>query len=241
MMGQGMTLPTQQVLDRDTAFRGLRWWSEASEASEATLTRREIAVRWEETWFEVRVMTETEINDEALLARVAGGDVEAFAAFYDRHEAVLFGVAWRILRDDREAEDVLQDAAVLIWERVADYRADLGRPMSWAVTMVRNKAIDRLRASRRRGELMERITVEVDVAEELATRRGEWGGEDRTLAVRRALAGLPVEQRRAIELAFFGGLSQTEIAEQEVTPLGTVKARIRRGMMAMRDALEGNL
>ncbi|MBL9126898.1 MAG: sigma-70 family RNA polymerase sigma factor, partial [Verrucomicrobiales bacterium] len=106
-----------------------------------------------------------EQSDEVLLARVAQGDAEAFAAFYDRHESLLYSIALRILRVESEAEDVLQEAAVLIWERAPLYRSDCGRPVSWAITVLRNKAIDRLRSSQRRGELLERAAEEFAVVE----------------------------------------------------------------------------
>lgn len=181
------------------------------------------------------------LADEVLFARVAGGDTEAFGVFYDRHEALLYSIALRILHVESEAEDVLQDAAVLIWERAPLYSSAQGKPLSWAVTVVRNKAIDRLRARRRRGELLERAAGEFEVrtggsGEEVPDFCGESAG-----MVRNCLRLLPTEQRQAIELAFFGGLSQSEIAEELKEPLGTIKARIRRGMLAMRDALEGAL
>jgi RNA polymerase sigma-70 factor (ECF subfamily) len=185
----------------------------------------------------IEPLASPELTDERLFARIATGDAAAFASFYDRHESLLYGLALRILQDPIEAEDVLQDAAVLLWERAPQYDPSLGRPLSWAVTLVRNKAIDRLRANRRRGDLLERA------AGELAS---EGGGEkvtssDTLAIVRRTLHVLPPEQRRAIELAFFAGLTQSEIAGKLGEPLGTVKARIRRGMLAMRDALEGAL
>lgn len=182
-------------------------------------------------------------TDEALFDRMSGGDATAFELFYDRYERLFFGLVLRIVRDEKEAEDVLQDAAVQIWERVLQYHSALGRPLSWAVTLVRNKAIDRLRAGKRRGELLERVA-------------GEWGmsegglsaptdpsrvGSDGAEMVKRSLLGLPVDQRHAIELAYFGGLSQSEIADHLNQPLGTIKARIRRGMITLRDALEGAL
>ncbi len=186
----------------------------------------------------MRVETLNESSDEALFARVAEGDAEAFAAFYDRYEALLYSIALRILRLESEAEDVLQDAAVLIWERAPLYKADQGRPVNWVITVLRNKAIDRLRSSRRRGELMERAALELagndDTSASVAAHVGESAG-----LVMKCLTHLPMEQRKAIELAYFAGLSQSEIAERLQEPLGTIKARIRRGMLAMRDALEG--
>lgn len=181
------------------------------------------------------------LSDEALFARVAEGDSDAFAAFYDRHEALWYSIALRMLRVEAEAEDIVQEAAVLIWERAPLYKPEQGRPISWAITVLRNKAIDRLRSSRRRGELLERAALEMDVhTAPIGAQAGGIGGDSVGL-VQKCLMHLPLEQRQAIELAFFGGFSQSEVAERLREPLGTIKARIRRGMLAMRDALEGAL
>lgn len=233
--GTGMTLLAAHLLARDSATVG---------RASPDPAPRPVVVDWIEVGFEreVKPVADESESDDVLMIRIAAGDADAFAAFYDRHEAAWYGLAWRILRNDREAEDVLQDAAVQLWERADEYRSDLGKPISWAVTMVRNKAIDRLRAMRRRAELAER--AEAEWAGD-AGGSGAGGGEawtgDCSEAVRKTLGILPQEQRRALELAFFAGLSQTEIAERVAAPLGTVKARIRRGMLAMRDALEGTL
>lgn len=184
----------------------------------------------------------TEISDEALFSRVTRGDTAAFAAFYDRHETLLFALALRLLRDPAEAEDVLQEAAVVLWERAPLYDASQGKPVSWAITVLRHKAIDRLRALRRRHDLLDRAGAEWSVAEGWGEAgKTAWGERDSGEIVRRTLGQLPGEQRQAIELAFFGGLSQSEVAERLQQPLGTIKARIRRGMLALRDALEGAL
>jgi RNA polymerase sigma-70 factor (ECF subfamily) len=183
-----------------------------------------------------------DLSDEELFSRVAAGDASAFAAFYERHEGLLYGLALRIIQDPVEAEDALQEAALLLWERSPQYDPSLGRPLSWAVTLVRNKAIDRLRATRRRGDVLERVANEFAAGEKAATgvERALPGGDTLEI-VRRTLHILPTEQRRAIELAFFAGLTQSEIAQHLEQPLGTIKARIRRGMLTMRDALEGAL
>jgi RNA polymerase sigma-70 factor (ECF subfamily) len=183
-----------------------------------------------------------EASDERLFSRMAAGDEQAFAAFYDRHESLFYGLAVKILWDETEAEDVLQDAVMLIWERVPLYNAELGRPLSWAITVLRNKALDRLRANRRRAESLERASCEFQVTERQAVPEGPGAPDPESLALaRRCLQGLPAEQREALELAYFGGLTQSEIAERLSQPLGTIKARIRRGMLAMRDALDGTL
>jgi RNA polymerase sigma-70 factor (ECF subfamily) len=180
------------------------------------------------------------LDDEELFSRVAGGDAEAFATFYDRHASLLFSVAVRIVGQDTDAEDVLQDAAVLIWERAPQYDRALGRPLSWAVTLTRNKAIDRVRSTRRKLSLLSEIAEEATAVGSVGDPQpGSGVCQDLASLVRSALKGLAEDQQRAIELAFFGGLSQSEIAERLGEPLGTVKARIRRGMLHLRDVLEG--
>lgn len=181
-------------------------------------------------------------EDDVLFARIANGDETAFALFYDRHETLLYSIAHRIVGTNTEAEDVLQEAAVLIWERAPTYSRSLGKPLSWAITIVRNKAIDRFRSGKRRSEVFAEIPEDAlpETGPVMEPDPRAFAGEDATF-VRRALATLGREQRQAIEMAFFGGLTQNEIAEQLGQPLGTIKARIRRGMIQMRDALEGAL
>ncbi len=184
----------------------------------------------------------SEAPDEALLARIATGDAAAFAAFYDRHEARWYSLALRIVHSEADAEDVVQEAAVNLWERAPSYDPSAGRPLSWALALVRNKAIDRLRAARRRAGLQERAAVEDAVHPPAGTVPGTDGfGMDAGPLVQRGLTGLSAEQRQVLELAYFDGLSQTEIAGRLGVPLGTIKARMRRGMLTLRDALEGAL
>jgi len=231
-----MGLPATELSDKHFG-PWLGWEAEGSEFQ--GLSKPQVGrSTWLESMAEGTLIT---VTDEELMKRIAEGDAEAFAAFYDRYETLLYSIALKILHTESEAEDVVQDAAVLIWERAPLYQASQGRPASWAVAVLRNKAIDRLRSSRRRGDLMERATEEFAVMESTQESEGTgWSGDSAGL-VRKGLVELPVEQRQAIELAFFGGLSQSEIAERLREPLGTIKARIRRGMLAMRDALEGAL
>lgn len=190
---------------------------------------------------------ETEhLNDQpieaALLAEIARGNAEAFSQFYDRLSGLLLGLAAKILGDLTAAEDVLQEVFVQIWEKAPTYDPALGKPLTWTVMLTRHKAIDRLRATQRRRRLVEEATQENETTVELAT-----GSDDAAISqetaqrVRSALTALPAEQRQAIEMAFFGGLTQLEIAEAIPAPLGTVKARIRRGMLSLREALAVNL
>src|ERR1700691_635944 len=178
-------------------------------------------------------------NDAEVIRRIRTGDRAAFLEFYDRYAPLLLSVAARILSDRREAEDVLQDVFTQIWHKSAGYDAALGTLSSWAVTLTRNKAIDRIRSSTRRRRLMEEIAISAEQTGEASAASANelLHGRERAQRIRAALAGLPAEQRQVIELAFFAGLSQSEIAARLEQPLGTVKARIRRGMLRLREQL----
>lgn len=185
---------------------------------------------------------EAPLSDADVFARIQSGDASAFAAFYDRHSSLLYGVALKVLGNEHDAEDVLQEAAVLIWERAPLYNAALGQPVGWAVALTRNKAIDRLRSVRRRTEVMDAAAQEPMAAPAPETPAARKVAAVETgESVNRALETLSSDQRHAIELAFYGGLTQQEIALRLDQPLGTIKARIRRGMLALRDLLEGQL
>jgi RNA polymerase sigma-70 factor, ECF subfamily len=172
------------------------------------------------------------------LRRVAHGDREAFSALYDQYSGVLYATALKILNDAKEAEDVLQEVFVQIWDKAGNYNPNLGRPLTWLLTLTRNKAIDRLRSAQRRYKLVEAATPELA---ENQSKPDEKFNTDQNLIIRTAVHNLPAEQRQAIELAYFGGLTQDEISQNLQQPLGTIKARIRRGMLKLRDSLEGRL
>jgi RNA polymerase sigma-70 factor, ECF subfamily len=177
-------------------------------------------------------------NDAEVIRRIRAGDRAAFLEFYDRAAPLLMGVAARILNDRREAEDVLQDVFAQIWQKSQGFDAELGSLSSWAVALVRNKAIDRIRASTRRRRLIEEIAISTDAEQAPAASASEQlSGEERAGRIRAALADLSPDQRQVIDLAFFAGLSQSEIAARLEQPLGTIKARIRRGMLRLREQL----
>lgn len=181
-----------------------------------------------------------EIVDARLLQRIAQGDRDAFAQLYDRFSGPLYGTALRIVRDAAEAQDIVHDAFVTLWEKASTFDTTRGSAFSWAITLVRNRAIDRVRMRRRRAELLadsapDDLNLGGDHAAPSGIEAATTGDEAR--AVRAAVATLPKEQQRALELAFFGGLTQEEIAQKLREPLGTVKARIRRGLLKLRDSL----
>ena len=177
-------------------------------------------------------------EDVELLRRVALGDKAAFAELYDRLSGVLYSTVMRILNDSRESEDVLQEVFLQIWDKANTYDSRVGRPFNWALTITRNRAIDRLRSVRRRYEFVAETTETALSAPSYAPDAGrEVYQRERSLLVRKALEELPLEQRQAIEMAFLGGQTQNEISEQLGQPLGTIKARIRRGMLKLRESL----
>jgi RNA polymerase sigma-70 factor (ECF subfamily) len=182
-------------------------------------------------------------QDALLIERIRGGERAAFVAFYDRYSPLLFSVAARVLGERKEAEDVLQEVMLVIWNKSGDYDPQLGTLSSWAVAVTRNKALDRLRARARRLRLIEDAAVLAEDAGSTSypSANEVLHGRERAELLRNAMQALPAEQRMAIELAFFTGLSQTDIAARLQQPLGTIKARIRRGMLRLREQLGGAL
>ena len=183
--------------------------------------------------------TEFEI-DAALLKKAGEGDCVSFEKLYDRLSGLVFSIAVRVLSDPSAAEDVVQDVFIRIWDKAAAYDVSRGKPLTWIVTMTRNKAIDRLRSARRRYRLQDELEREAVIDLDPAGKNSsdEMTDSEKAKMVRSAVMKLSENQRRAIELAFFGGMTQTEIATELCEPLGTIKARIRRGMMDLRDLLE---
>ena len=176
--------------------------------------------------------------DRELMRGLHSGSEEGFTTFYRRFSPGLFSMIYQILQDQKESEDVLQEAFVQMWKKSSTYDSNRSSLFTWAVMISRNRAIDRLRSRQRRARTTEAFTEEVTTAP--ATASPIAGDEAMSAAddrhrVRSAIATLPVAQRQAIELAFFCGMTQAEISEKIRAPLGTVKARIRRGLLALRD------
>ncbi len=181
-------------------------------------------------------------EDIELLRQIAAGDRAAFAAFYDKYSTLLYSIALKILNDSAEAQDVLQETFLQLWEKAPNFDPALGKASSWVAILARNKAVDKLRASQRRSRLADEAGAqEAIVAEGAKTANESVYGREKSAMVNSALASLPPDQRRPIELAYFSGLSQSEIADVLQEPLGTIKARIRRGLLKLRDQLEGIL
>jgi len=178
-------------------------------------------------------------HDAQLLARIAAGEEAAFGELYDRFSPGLYSFILKMVRDEKEAEDVLQEGFAHIWRRATTYDPARSSPFTWAVMILRNKAIDRLRVRQRLDRTMEKATVEFShfpEADEAAA--GEPERREQGALVRAALTRIPEEQKQAVELAFFGGLTHDQIADKLGAPLGTIKARIRRGLLKLREYLQ---
>ncbi|HVS53341.1 MAG TPA: sigma-70 family RNA polymerase sigma factor [Opitutaceae bacterium] len=188
--------------------------------------------------------TDRDAADAQLLERVARGDKTAFATLYDRFSRPLFALTLRIVADSAEAQDIVHDAFLTVWDKAAAFDARRGSAFTWVVTLVRNRAIDRVRQRRRRAELLaESAPADLGYHEDAPRPAADDASafNDDARVVRAAVATLPPEQQRALELAFFGGLTQEQIAQKLNEPLGTVKARIRRGLLKLRAALPRRL
>ncbi|MGZ8620313.1 MAG: RNA polymerase sigma factor [Actinomycetota bacterium] len=178
------------------------------------------------------------VSDEELLAGLAAGRLEALDALYERYKTMAYGIARRITADDVLAEDVVQDAFLGAWRGADRYVAGRGSVKTWLLSIVHHRAIDTVRRRRPTSEL----PAEQDGAltPEPLTMPDVWGevsGRLDAATVTAALAMLPDAQREALELAYFGGLTQTEIAARTAVPLGTVKSRVRLALIAMRREL----
>lgn len=172
----------------------------------------------------------------ALLPAVARGDVSAFEALYDRYASTVYGLLLRILGNPEDAQEVLQETFVKAWTSAKMFNAVRGSEIAWLVSIARSRGIDRLRSRRTRLEREEEAGREPHT--ERASAEDEIVRAEECTAVRGALAELPPPQRLALELAYYEGLSQSEIAARLNQPLGTVKTRMQLGMKKMRERLQ---
>jgi RNA polymerase sigma factor (sigma-70 family) len=170
-------------------------------------------------------------SDEELLDAVASGDDGALAALYDRFGRVAYGLAYRILRDQALAEDAVQEGFLAVWRSAQSYQRERSKAATWILTLVHRRAVDLVRREDRRR------TEALDLAQEPASESvdEEAGLRDRRLAVQAALQQLPDDQRQALELAYYGGYTQSELAERLGVPLGTIKSRMFAGLNRLRE------
>ncbi len=178
------------------------------------------------------IESKAEASDFALISAIRAGDESAMASLYDRYSGVVYAVALRVLTDTGAAEDVLQEVFMQLWRNPGVFDASRGNLGAWLAVIARNRAIDQLRKRRPESDVEDVVvSVEPDLA----------GEAERSIAmgkVRQVLSGMPSPQRSALEMAYFEGLSHSEISAKTGEPLGTVKTRIRAGLLALRKAFQ---
>jgi RNA polymerase sigma factor (sigma-70 family) len=177
------------------------------------------------------------LSDEALVALVARGDEDALAELYDRVGRIAYGLALRILRDERHAEDAVQEAFLQVWRRAGTFRPERAKASTWVLTLVHRRAVDLVRREERRQA--EPFTDDAGAVLEAAEQTDEaaWLRFERE-RVQAALRQLPDLQREALELAYYGGFSQSELAQRLGVPLGTIKSRMFAGLARLRELLD---
>ena len=173
----------------------------------------------------------------SLVEQVAAGDQAALATLYDTTNRLVYGLILRVLSDTSSAEEVLLDVYTQVWRQAASYDTTRGTPLAWLTTIARSRAIDRLRSGWQDQQRKEPLETLGDAVADAANPEETTVASERQRLVRAALAELSPEQREVIELAYYSGLSHSEIAEKLNQPLGTVKTRTRLGMMKLREAL----
>jgi RNA polymerase sigma-70 factor (ECF subfamily) len=178
-----------------------------------------------------------QVDDVDLLKAIAARDEAALAQLYDRYRVIVFGLLMRILNNREEAEDVLQEVFLQVWRKADDFDENRGRPFTWLVTLGRSRAIDRLRSLASRERVAEAGAREV--VEQVSDAAADTFRSEQRGLVNSALAQLPDEQKRPLMLAYFDGLTQSEIAARLGAPLGTVKTRMRTGLSRLRELLAG--
>jgi RNA polymerase sigma-70 factor (ECF subfamily) len=177
-------------------------------------------------------------DDETLIAAAAAADIGALEQLYERYGRVAFSLAYRVVGDRGTAEDVVQDAFLSVWRQAKSYRRERGSPRTWLMSIVHHRSIDRLRSNASGGAVVPFDLVPEDYAEAPGVWQQVWA-EVRGETVRKALERLPSEQKKSIELAYFSGYTQSEIAALMGVPLGTVKGRMRIGLQKLKAMLEG--
>jgi RNA polymerase sigma-70 factor (ECF subfamily) len=178
------------------------------------------------------------LSDEALVAMVARADEGALAELYDRVGRIAYGIAYRVLRDERLAEDAVQEAFLAVWRSAASFRAERAKARTWIVTLVHRRAVDIVRREeRRRAEPLDAVERNEPADPAGSAEEEAWLGFERE-RVQQALRVLPDTQREAIELAYYGGYSQSELADRLGLPLGTIKSRMFAGLARLREVLD---
>ena len=188
----------------------------------------------------LEVDPQLEVKDRELkncITRMAQGEEQALGALYDRTASQVYGLVLRVVNDPSIAEEVTLDVYMQAWRQAGQFNPERGKPMVWLAVVARSRAIDRLRAGKKERESRENLDSVDNLAADKGNPEESSTYSQQCRVVQEALNSLPIEQRQAIEMAYWGGLSQNEIAAQTGEPLGTVKTRIRLGMMKLRTVL----
>jgi RNA polymerase sigma-70 factor (ECF subfamily) len=195
-------------------------------------------------------MTETDILAEAqvqedigLIQRISERDSRAYQAFYEKYSGLIYASISNVLNDHHDTEDVMQEVLVQLWNKAHLYEPRKGKPLTWLTTMARNRAIDRIRSKQRRSKLNDDFEIENKGVQPEFDESGHelLVSKERDSILLRAVSKLNPDQKEAIELAYFTGLTQAEVAERLHEPLGTVKARIRRGVNRLETLVKAKL
>jgi RNA polymerase sigma-70 factor, ECF subfamily len=194
-----------------------------------------VCTPWRVQVWQIEGRVEDDLDLETCIARVAAGDQDAFAPLYDQLAPSVYGVARRVLRDPAQAEEVTQEVFTEIWRQVSRFDAGRGSVRTWAVTIAHRRAVDRVRSEQARRDRQTRQAT-LDPPADPTPEDTALDSEDRERA-RAAMAELSVAQREALELAFYDGLTHVQIADHLGVALGTVKTRIRDGLIRLRAAL----
>lgn len=182
---------------------------------------------------------EDQAADLGAITRIAAGDADALAELYDRHARAVFSLVFRIASEQADAEDVVQEVFAQVWAQASRYDQKRGAVGAWLLTIARTRAIDRVRAIRAQPDASQlpRGQAYLELPDPTVGQEAALLTAEQLRHVRKALTRLPTLQRLAIELAYYGGLTQAQIAEQLEQPLGTIKTRIRLGLLKLRDVL----
>ena len=189
---------------------------------------------------DLQIDPQLEVKDRelaSLITRMAQGEEQALSALYDRTSSHVYGLVIRVLNDPTMAEEVTLDVYMQVWRQAGQFNPDRGKPIVWLAVLARSRAIDRLRARKKEREGRQDLETIESVPATKGNPEESSVYNQQCRVVQKALTSLAMEQRQVIEMAYFGGLSQSEIAAQIGEPLGTVKTRIRLGMIKLRNIL----
>jgi len=181
------------------------------------------------------------ISDQELLQQISGSDASALSEFYDRHSRLIYGSLLRLLNDTDDAEDILQEVFIQVWRKASTYKVDLGTPKNWLVRIAHNRAMNLIRSNRHRSKNTEIADDGINISDHSALVDDSliWQtiSSERMQMIGEAMRDLPKDQVQLIEMAFFQGYSHSEISEALKMPRGTVKTKIRNGLLALKSSL----